>query len=318
MPRTIAAALLVIVSVVVQLGATSGTPAASGTPATSGTRAAPSAGAASSTWRPPVLLVHGYNNKGSLCEGINLDSYWRAVTTELTVRRRIPAGRVLPVSFYKCDTHGVDITGSGPGTDYPLTKTPGTTYPRAGVTTDASIVRIARDLAWFIYNEFTRFGRTVYVIGHSMGGLVIREALRRVQAGDRAFPRRLDVLTALTVSTPHAGWQKSCSANTQCSEMTPGSQFLATLRTNRNPQGVNGTRWWAMGTQGNLVDGATLPCDGIPTESATAITAIKLVYVDPCYRHNEYLNDADQRLDAEGSAALRGRHSVAMMGHVVR
>lgn len=292
-------ALLLIVSVAIQISAPPRT-----TAGTSGSH-------------PPVILVHGYNSKGALCEGIDLDGYWRATTVELTQRRGIPASAVIPVSFYQCDTGGVDITGYGRGTDFPFTRTSGTSRPRAGYTAQDSIVRIAHDLAWFVYNEFTRSGRTVYVIGHSMGGLVIREALRRVQAGDPAFPRVLDVRRVLTVSTPHAGWSKDCSGNTQCSEMTPGSRFLADLRTNRDPQGLNGTRWWAMATKGTLL-WSGLPCDGITPESATALDAVRLIYVNPCYRHNQYLNDDEQASDAEGSARLRGRHAVAMMGAVVK
>ncbi len=272
--------------------------------------------ARASTRHPPVILIHGYNNKGTLCEGIKLDSYWGATKVELTQRRGIPAPDVIPVSFYQCDTGGIDITGYGPRKNHPLTTTSGASRPRAGYTTRDSIVQIAHDLAWFVHNKFTQRGETVYVIGHSMGGLIIREALRRVQAGDRAFPSVLDVSRALTVSTPHAGWSKDCSGNTQCSEMTPGSRFLAELRTNRDPQGVGGTRWWAMATEGDLV--GSLPCDGITTESATAIRAIRLIYADPCYRHSQYLNDDEQTPDAEGSAALRGRHSVSMMGHIVK
>lgn len=294
-------ALILIVSVVVPLGAPASTTGLSST--------------AALTSHPPVVLVHGHTTRGSLCEGINLASYWRGVGTELTVRRNIPAADVLPVSFYKCDTNGVDITGSGPGTRYPTTRTSGGAHPRAGYTNDASIVQIARDLAWFIHNEFTRAGRPVYAVGHSMGGLVIREALRRVQIRDPAFPPALDVRIALTIATPHTGWAKECHANTQCAEMTPGSRFLADLRTNPRPQGSNTTAWWAMGSED---DGKTLLCDGIPTDSAMAIRGVHLIYVDPCYRHCQYLNDDAQERDAEGSLALRGRHSLAMLGHVLR
>lgn len=297
-PTISVVALLLIVSAAVQLSA----PAPTTARARSG--------------HPPVILVHGYNNKGTLCEGIKLDQYWRATKVELTKRRGIPAAAVIPVSFYKCDVGGIDITGYGPNKNYPFTTTSGNSRPRSGYTTRNSIVRIAHDLAWFIHNKWTRHGQTAYVIGHSMGGLIIREALRRVQANDRTFPPALDVQRVLTISTPHTGWSKDCSGNTQCSEMTPGSRFLAELQTNRRPQGVNRTRWWAMATRGTVA--GALPCDGITTESATAIKGVHLVYADPCYRHNQYLNDDDQTLDAEGSPALRGRHSVSMMGQVVK
>lgn len=273
--------------------------------------------AAAATRPRPVILVHGYNDKKVGCDGILLASYWRAAVAELTERQGLPAADVIPVAYYECDRNGVDITGYGPTADYPMEEvTEGRL--RDGHTSDTSITRIAQDLAWFIFRKFTQRGRSVTAVGHSMGGLILREALRRVQAGDPAFPPRLVVRIVLTIATPHNGWSRDCSANTQCEQMTVGSTFLSDLQQNPAPQGRYGTAWWAMATSGELVTtGTPVPCDGIPTDSATAVAGTALVYTDPCYRHNAYLNDDEEKLDAEGSAALGGRHSIAMMGHVV-
>lgn len=299
MPRTAAGALLALVLSLLVPGAGP---------------AAPSEGV---TRTPlPVILVHGYSDKKVGCNGINLGPLWDGAIEELTEYVGVPAADVVPVSFYPCDTGGVDMTGYGPGTSYPMVTTDDRL--RAGHSTDDSITLLARDLAWFIYNEFNVEGRPVRVVGHSLGGLVIREALRRVQARDPRFPRWLKVRTVLTISTPHAGWAKECTSNTQCAEMTPGSQFLKDLRTNPAPQGVRGTQWWAMATEGGMAGGnGAMPCDAIPVSSATAVAGTALVYRDPCYRHCQYLNDLDQRQDAGGSAALEGRHSLAMMGHLL-
>jgi len=268
----------------------------------------------------PVILVHGYNNRYGDCQGIALATYWNNAKVELTTRAGIPAKDVVPVSYYKCDTNGIDITGYGPGVSYPFTETTGTTKPRAGHTNKVSITRVAQDLAWFIHNEYTQKGQAVNVVGHSMGGLVTREALRRVQAGDTAFPPALDVRDVLTMSTPHNGWGVQCKSNTQCAEMSDGSQFLAALQSNPAPQGSHGTKWWAMAAAGGGSGGnyLTAVCDIIPPASATAVSGTHLVYIKPCYKHNAYLTDKSQKLDAEGSEALGGRHSLAMMVEIMR
>jgi len=268
----------------------------------------------------PVILVHGYNNRPGNCQGINLDTYWKKTKSELIQRAGIPSRDVVPVSYYRCDNHGIDITGYGPGKSYPFTKTSGSVKPRAGLTNNASITRVAQDLAWFIHNEYTRRGEPVNIVGHSMGGLISREALRRVQAGDPNFPPSIDVRKVLTLSTPHNGWGSQCKENTQCAEMSDGSQFLAELQTNAAPQGVRGTAWWAMGTAG-VESGQgylTSSCDFVPTNSATAVAGTHLVYTKPCYKHNAYLTDNSQKLDAVGSEAIGGRHSLAMMVYIMR
>lgn len=276
-------------------------------------------GASPSQDHTPVILVHGYNNRAGNCQGIALATYWGNAKKELIERAGVAAQDVVPVSYYRCDTHGIDITGYGPGVSYPFTETTGTVKPRAGHTNDASITRVAQDLSWFIYNEYTVKGRPVNIVGHSMGGLVTREALRQVQAGNPAFPPSINVQKVLTMSTPHNGWGAQCKENTQCAEMSDGSAFLAALQTNPAPQGVNGTAWWAMATDspggGNYL---TAKCDFIPMKSAIAVNGTHLVYTKPCYKHNGYLTDKSQALDALGSPELQGRHSLAMMVSVMQ
>lgn len=282
--------------------------------------ASPVGGAGATTPPPPpvIILVHGYVNGADKCPGLNLAKVWRNAEDHLAARLGVTGALVLPISYYKCDIKGVDITGSGPGTDHPLIRTEGSDKPRAGHTQQVSITRVAQDLAWFIHNQFTQRGQQVYVVGHSMGGLIIREALRRVQARDHLFPPSLDVPRVLTMSTPHDGWASSCNKNTQCREMAPGSAFLSELQTNPSPQGMAGTTWWAMGTIGELAaNGTTVPCDGIPTDSATAIDGVHLVYTKPCYRHGAYVNDQGRSRNAQGSASLGGRHSLEMLLEIV-
>jgi len=263
----------------------------------------------------PVVLVHGYDFTTG-CAGVDNAAYWRNTMLEMTLatRANIPAADVVPVSYYQCDTNGVDITGYVAGVSYPVVRTPGGVYPRSGFGTSTPITRISEDLAWFIYNEYTSKGRPVNIVGHSMGGLIARESLRRVQAGDIAMPPSLNVNKVLTVSTPHNGLNFSCGNTGQCSEMREGSAFITSLQSNAAPQGINGTSWWAMGSAGTGVgNGLASKCDFVPTNSAIAVGGVDLVYTKPCYQHTVYLSDRSYRLDAEGSPELGGRHSLDMM-----
>lgn len=267
----------------------------------------------------PVILVHGYNNRFGDCQGIALATYWNNAKVELIERAGIPAKDVVPVAYYRCDTNGIDITGYGPGVSHPLTMTSGTVKPRAGHTNQASITRVAQDLAWFIHNEYTLKGRPVNIVGHSMGGLIAREAIRRVQANDTAFPPAIDVRDVLTMSTPHNGWGVQCKQNTQCAEMSDGSAFLAKLQANPAPQGSQGTHWWAMGAAGGASGNyLTATCDVIPTNSTIAVQGTHLIYSKPCYKHNAYLTDKSQKLDAEGNEPVAGRHSLRAMVDIMK
>jgi pimeloyl-ACP methyl ester carboxylesterase len=265
----------------------------------------------------PVVLIHGYNN--SLCDGVNVASYWQGATTELTQYAGVPAENIYPVSYYKCDTNGFDASGYGSGVDYPLTKTSGIVKARALYTSDTSIVQLAHDMAWFLYYEFTVNGQPVYVVAHSMGGVVIREAMRRVAAGDPDFPSALDVPKIMTISSPHAGVVGGPCGNTansvECAEMVPGSSFITDLQTDPAPQGSTGTAWWAMASSGKNVLGQ--PCDFVPTDTATDITATVLVYSKPCYNHNAYLSDTSQTQDATLNDVTNSPRSLAMVGEVV-
>ena len=268
----------------------------------------------------PVILVHGYSGSSSGCQGINLATYWNKVKIELADNAYLPASKIVPVSYYRCDTNGVDITGYGQGVSYPSTVTKGNVKARAGYSNDDSITAVSRSYAWFVYNEYTQKGQPVNSIGHSMGGLIIREALRRVQAHDPTFPPALDIQKVLTVSTPHNGWGSQCKSNTQCTELSDGSQFLKDLQANPSPQGKNGTAWWAMGLAGVGTGQkfATSACDFIPTASATAVGGTALVYDHPCYRHNGYLTDDSQKLDATGTPSIAGRHSLKVMVDIMK
>src|SRR5262249_31133924 len=117
---------------------------------------------------------------------------------------------------------------------------------------------IGADLAWDIYNRFSRFNIPVDVIGHSMGGLILRAALAGVAHGDDGFPPYLLVEDAVTVSTPHHGTYLAAMLVAlgielpwtggpvqQAVDMEPNSDFLNWAE--EAPQGYSGTFWTYIG-----------------------------------------------------------------------
>lgn len=243
----------------------------------------------------PVIFVHGYSS--ATPQGLNTAGYWSAARNMLA-SQGFPLTDTLTVSYYKNDTNGVDITGSGPGTTYPNVVTAG--HTRAGYNHTDGIEPIAHDLAWFIYNQYG--SQSVDLVGHSMGGLIMRYALQQVQAANPSFPPSLNIHLAVTLSSPFGGLVLGCK-DTQCNEMLPGSSFLAALDANT----PSITQWVAIGGNGQTFGHY---CDEVTPDSATDIAGIQILYTYPCYQHMGYLSDTSKQLVAKGIGPIDGRRSL--------
>ncbi|SDT74742.1 DUF7379 domain-containing protein [Actinoplanes derwentensis] len=115
-----------------------------------------------------------------------------------------------------------------------------------------SIKELGRKLAWDIYNRYTKNGRSVDAVGHSMGGLIIRAAITGVQKKTKNWPPALYIEDVVTIGTPHTGTNWARSYNTQqAKDMRPGSSFLKWL--NKNPQSTQGTDWTLIGSEGDKI-----------------------------------------------------------------
>jgi triacylglycerol esterase/lipase EstA (alpha/beta hydrolase family) len=179
------------------------------------------AAAASSGTATDVYFVHGYGYG---------DCAQRWNTAIAAFRQWGWTGRMHTVGYYGShDKHCSDHIASG--------------------STNTSITTLGRDLANYLYKNYSHKGKTVDLVGHSMGGLVIRTALDGVAHHRSGFPAYLYVANAVTLDSPHQGviqsssWQK-CH-NTQCDQMRPGSAFLRALQ--HAPQGRGGTDWSLVG-----------------------------------------------------------------------
>jgi pimeloyl-ACP methyl ester carboxylesterase len=115
------------------------------------------------------------------------------------------------------------------------------------------VKELGRKLAWDIYNRYTKNGRSVDVVGHSMGGLIIRAAVTGVAKKEKNWPSKLYVEDAVTIGTPHTGtkwWAKACKLQA-CKDMAPGSAFMKWLTP--NPQSAQGTDWTVIGSADDKV-----------------------------------------------------------------
>ena len=219
-----------------------------------------------------VLFVHGAL-LGPGCVGTDVTGPTAFLAAVL--RRHHWTGPVRGVDYYCADSGrgAADIRGS------------------ARPTADTSITDIAGLLAWYVYRTYSTRGVAVDLVGHSMGGLIIRDAL--AYTGRRGFPPYLLVRDVVTVSAPYTGIPARPSCPLQCRQMSYGSAYLTELSpAARPPQGRGGTTWTEIGGS---------PCDYIPAGSTLALPdalRVDLTGRAPaCYTHVSYLSDTSAARD---------------------
>ena len=158
-------------------------------------------------------------------------------------------------------------------------------------TADTDIRHLAYHLAWMIYDRYGQYGTPVNIVAHSMGGLIVRYAIARVQAHDPAFPpltqwvwvslyeqqqvNTFMVLNVVDFATPHDGGGQSLPRRVEfvqlkyeCRQWTPdnsvglgaGTKFIKWLNSHaQNPQAASGTDWSLVGSYGDEAVEALLP-----------------------------------------------------------
>ena len=176
----------------------------------------------------PVYFVHGYN-PGSCGKRWNAD---------ITAFRHWGwKGRLHTVGYYKADKNCSDhIAGHGVGYG-------------------TSINTLGRDLAKYVYKYHSKKHQAVDLVGHSMGGLIVRAALAGVAQHKKGFPPYLYVTNAVTLETPHQGinrhnWPRcKRKGDVQCRQMnshyTKYYSFVRHLA--HGPQTRGGTDWSLVG-----------------------------------------------------------------------
>lgn len=237
----------------------------------------------------PTLWVHGYISTLGGCSynpwsppGVKADS--QTVTLKSMLQSQGYTGSVLGVMYYCGDTGSFDIRNAAGKYD--------------GVYgNDVPIERLGLDLAWAIWNAYSVNGQYVYLAGHSMGGLIIDEALTKTAEHASGYPPQpLLVKSVITYSTPYNGTDLSpntitwCYGTYQCNEAAPGSAFITALQQRVLPSDVD---WTTIGGG---------PADNVDSfASSSAVTAQhKVNYYSKTpvnYSHTSYYSDASTATD---------------------
>jgi hypothetical protein len=164
-------------------------------------------------------------------------------------------------------------------------------------------------LAQYLNQNFAG-GQNVILVGHSMGGIIVRNTVGYVgQIGGQAgLPNDIGYVTdAVTFNSPHAGvtdaagWFKTCGGCQQITQLTADDPFMTTLGNYmQNPQTSAGfTQWTVVGSECDIIVG------GAPGGAATEIAmqashAIMYSKSDSatCYSHTGALGDSSTANDA--------------------
>jgi hypothetical protein len=257
----------------------------------------------------PIIFVHGYSD-GLSCPSTDV-TMWSPLQGDLVEDGWTSDKRL--VGYYSCDTHvsandWIDLHGShsvyyNTSPCSPLCATHETgTSGHTSHNRNTDIRHLAYHLAWFIWDNYSQYGRSVQIVAHSMGGLIVRWMLYAEQnnstIGQGRFPPRLYIQDIYTVSTPHNGTSYAfLGVFYQTEEMQTGSSFLNALNgsaSGRNPQATNGTDWTTMGNY---------PADTDLVVTAGSATHMdgghKVLFDGPTqYSHGGSLNDTSETWDA--------------------
>jgi hypothetical protein len=173
-------------------------------------------------------------------------------------------------------------------------------------TYNESIYHLSCLFAWYLYDNFGQHaGWNVELVGHSMGGLIIHDAIYQVQNRQQlgtgnTFPPTLGHISdVVTFDSPHQGHslnaalQALCNLALQCKQMDPNSAFTQEMNTAlaRDSQAGN-TDWTLIGSE----------CDSLVSAQSSVSTwnvGHKVVYTNDnvalrngaCYGHLGVISD---------------------------
>jgi len=129
-------------------------------------------------------------------------------------------------------------------------------------TWNEDIYHLSCLFAWYIYNNFGQHPSwNVEIVAHSMGGLIVHNAIYQVQyrsqlGSGNAFPPTLGHISdVVDFNSPHAGHNLNWFANSicpqvlECAQMDSGSSFTREMQSAlaRNSQ-AGGTDWTLLST----------------------------------------------------------------------
>jgi Putative serine esterase (DUF676) len=238
-----------------------------------------------------LLLVHGYTDT---CFGafdstaLPADAGPNAITTRQYLEQQgWGAANIDAVGYYSPSTQytityddqstkqtddGIQGTGATSTCNsnlysFSLSNASTNQCPGSNLGYEATPIRtLGCELAWYIYTTYTSQGRPVAILAHSMGGLIVRDALG--ETGKSGYPSKLDVRRVVTVATPHGGLTGEYLAEGQSrvpsqevNDMDAASPFMTMLAgiQKPTPPGSSSTFWGLIG--------AAVPCNTVGTHT---------------------------------------------------
>lgn len=194
------------------------------------------AGAASGDRTRPVLLIHGY----SFSNDTSCSSTFDRMISQM--RSEGFTGPFVKVGYYSGNT-GCNVNLRSWG----------------NVGNSSSWKTISKALSQYVYSTYTSRGVAVDIVGYSMGGNVARGAVYGSSIRESGFSASLRVEDVVTLGSPHNGaaWYSNFCLWGQCSSLKPSSSDIAWLNRNGNPQGVGGTDFTVIGSNGDSVVSAS-------------------------------------------------------------
>lgn len=216
----------------------------------------------------PVLFIHGWNAFGG---GSDCQSTFGGL--ESSLRDQGFTGPMVTVGFYDSDRNcDVNLRSWG------------------NVDNGSSWKDLSKAFSKYVHDTYTVNGQHVDVVGHSMGGLIVRGAVYGSQISESGFSTPLLVEDVVTLAAPHDGaaWYSSFCLWGQCASLKPGASEINWVNQNGNPQALGGTDFTVFGSTND---------DVVPDESATHMSLpAQRVIVYSNLEHSDYMNDPATRV----------------------
>jgi len=181
----------------------------------------------------PVVLVHGWNAFGG---GSDCESTFGPLKRSL--RSAGFTGPMVTIAYYDSDRNcDVDLRDWG------------------NISNSTAWPDLSKALSKYLHATYTKKGATVDLVGHSMGGLIIRGAVYGSAKGQSGFSAPVKVEDAVTLAGAHDGaaWYSNGCLWGQCSGLKPGSSEIKWVQQDGNPQGPGGTDWTVIGSPADNV-----------------------------------------------------------------
>lgn len=181
-------------------------------------------------------------------------------------------------------------------------------YAQAGAdgTNNESLYHVSCLLAWYISLNFgSHPSWNVEIVAHSMGGLVVRNAIYQVQQSKATWtmPSTLGHISdVVTLATPHGGVLFANYLNyMQTREMAPSSSFMNEMYTQAQSPQAGTTDWTILGSKCDEVIGNVDPGTAVYMSGAHQVMfnpTFKSYVQAPCYSHSAITQDENDTVDA--------------------